>query len=175
MWSYKNILRHVSYEMCEDIVCKIHIEDRKYTAWKCLDIATMQPLEPQPEIDPIKSKVVSNDTIVISSEGEVSVKYSPVRDQEYIAGVLDLKSNKTYGRDRLTGKLLYRVVPDDIRLPVFLVPYEMKHMGFSKVFVNMYVTFKYVLWEGKHPYGKLVSSIGAVDEQRSRQFDHLCC
>ena len=55
------------------------------------------------------------------------------------------------------------MVPDDTRLPVFLVPYEMKHVGFSKVFVNMYVTFKYVLWEGKHPYGKLVSTIGPVD------------
>ena len=35
-----------------------------------------------------------------------------------------------------SGRLLYKVVPDDIRIPAFLVPYEVKNMGFSKVFVN---------------------------------------
>ena len=61
-------------------------------------------------------------------------------------GVLLLDGNKTYGRQKngnkiKQGKLLYKCIPDDMRLPAFLVPYEIKNMGFSKVFKNLYVLF----------------------------------
>ena len=42
-----------------------------------------------------------------------------------------------------------------MRLPSFLVPYEIKNMGFSKVLTNLYVTINYDNWEEKHPRAKL--------------------
>jgi exoribonuclease R len=85
-----------------------------------------------------------------------------------------LAGNKTYGRpsthnnvknkqNNYKNKLLYKCVPDDIRLPSFLVPYEIKHLGFSKVIQNVYVTFVFDEWNDKHPRGKLDNIIGPVD------------
>lgn len=50
-----------------------------------------------------------------------------------------------------------------MRLPAFLVPYEIKNMGFSKVFKNLYVTFTFDEWNDKHPRAKLDNVIGPVD------------
>ena len=71
--------------------------------------------------------------------------------------------------------MLYRVLPDDTRLPVFLVPYEVKHMGFSKVMVNQYVTFKYDSWTSKHPVGRMTSVIGSVDTLQNFYEYQLYC
>ena len=76
-------------------------------------------------------------------------------------GVLFINGDKTFGRKN--GKLLYKCIPDDMRLPPFLVPYEIKNVGFSKVFVNLYVTFSYVELSDKHPMGILSQVIGPVD------------
>jgi len=115
-------------------------------------------------VDPVNQRLLSGDVFDIDAEENVIIRRSPVRELEALPGVLDLKTNKTYGRES-GGKrrLLYRVVPDDVRLPIFLVPYEQKHMGFSKVFSNVYVTFRFQNWEGKHPSGVLTSTIGSVD------------
>jgi exoribonuclease R len=58
---------------------------------------------------------------------------------------------------------MYKCVPDDVQLPPFLVAYEIKQMGFSKVFVNQYVTIKFASWDNKHPVGVLTNAIGPVD------------
>jgi exoribonuclease R len=127
-----------------------------------MDVDTLSPVE-LPDFHPAKHKLMTNDVFTIDGP-EIKLQYSTSRDLEDIPGVMDLKSNKTYGREKDNHRrLLYKVVPDDMRLPVFLVPYEQKHMGFSKVFVNVYVTFKFVAWDGKHPMGKLTSTIGSVD------------
>ena len=84
-----------------------------------------------------------------------------------MSGVLIIDGNKTYGRQPTkngnNGKLLYKCIPDDMRLPHFLVPYEIKNVGFSKVFINLYVTFSYKEWDDKHPHGMLDQVIGPVD------------
>jgi len=77
--------------------------------------------------------------------------------------VLILADNKTYGRSPNNNKLLYKCVPDDCRVPPFLVPYELKNVGFSKVFVNLYVTIQFKEWNTKHPQGTLTQVIGQVD------------
>jgi exoribonuclease R len=77
-------------------------------------------------------------------------------------GVLIIHGNKTYGR--VKNRLLYKCIPDDTRIPPFLVPYEMKQVGFSKVFVNLYVTFSFLEWSDKHPIGVLNQIIGTVNE-----------
>lgn len=142
---------------------KIHIENRNYQEWTCMEEKHMTTVTVE-GLDPVQSKLLSGDSFSVNLEGIVEIKSSPLRQIDTIPGVLDLKTNKTYGREK-TGKkrLLYRVVPDDIRLPVFLVPYEQKYMGFSKVFSNLYVIIKYENWDEKHPYGKITSTIGTVD------------
>jgi exoribonuclease R len=141
---------------------KIHIQDRNYSEWTCMDVVTFKPIE-IPDFHPAKYKFMTNDVFSMEND-EIKLEHSTSRELENIPGVLDLKSNKTYGREKDNQhRLLYKVVPDDMRLPVFLVPYQQKHIGFSKVFVNVYVTFKFVAWDGKHPVGKLTSTIGPVD------------
>lgn len=83
-------------------------------------------------------------------------------------GVLILKNNRTYGRykNNPKNKLLYKCVPNDRSMDTVLVPYEMKHVGFSKSFTNLYVTFHIETYnndtKGSH-IAKLDSTIGPVD------------
>jgi len=84
-------------------------------------------------------------------------------DGRTIPGILILKDNKTYGRHKTNGKLMYKCVPDDKTLPIFLVHYEFKNVGFSKRFNNLYVIFTYSNWDNKHPYGIIQHTIGDVD------------
>jgi len=87
--------------------------------------------------------------------------HSTLRSGPPIPGVLIVNGNKTYGR--LKDKLLYKCIPDDKRVPSFLIPYEIKNIGFSKVFTNLYVTFNFVNWYDKHPQGVLNNVIGPVN------------
>jgi len=138
---------------------KIHVHDRSYTDWSFYNILNYNINNLN--VDPLKSKLFSNDVFSIDETGNVKVEHSSVRIIGSIPGVLVLKNSKTYGRKK--GKLLYKCVPDDMRLPSFLIPYEIKHVGFSKVFMNMYVTFSYTEWNDKHPHGVLNQVIGDVD------------
>lgn len=87
----------------------------------------------------------------------------PSMDGRPIPGILILKDNKTYGRHKTNGKLMYKCVPDDKTLPIFLVHYEFKNVGFSKRFNNLYVIFTYSNWDNKHPCGIIQHTIGDVD------------
>ena len=143
---------------------KIHVGNRNYAEWECFFEREMKPVNLD-KLDPVSSKLLSGDVFDIEEDGKVFIKKSPTRKTDIIPGVLDLKSNKTFGREK-TGKkrLFYRVVPDDMRLPVFLVPYEQKYMGFSKIFSNVYVLIKFSEWESKHPLGIITATIGSVED-----------
>jgi hypothetical protein len=138
---------------------KAHVHDRAYTTWSFYDILNYQVNDLN--VVPIEHKLFSNDIFSVDNDGNVKIEHSSVRIVCSIPGVLVLKNNKTYGRKN--GKLLYKCIPDDMRLPSFLIPYEMKRVGFSKVFLNMYVTFSYTEWNDKHPHGVLNQVIGDVD------------
>jgi exoribonuclease R len=141
-------------------VYKIHIHNRAYTGWTFFTTHNFKELE-LPSVKPVETKMFNND-VFIMVDSEVTIVHSTVRVSESLAGVLVLKGNKTYGRSK-NGKLLYKCIPDDVRIPAFLIPYEMKNMGFSKVFQNYYITFRFSEWNDKHPQGLLVQSIGPVD------------
>ena len=139
---------------------KIHIEDRSYTKWTFYNALNYEELT-LPDIHPVTSKMLTNDTFILEN-GLAKIVHSSFRNQ--IPAVLILKDQKTYGRSKTSSKkLLYKCVPDDIRLPIFLVAYEMKHVGFSKVFQNQYVTINFVEWVDKHPHGQISQLIGPVD------------
>ena len=141
----------------------ITIENRNYDSWTIHNMETMEPISNN-TFDPITHKLFSMDVFTPSNDNtSIKMERSPVRSNPYISGVLILKNNRTYGRHPKNGKLVYKCIPDDKRIPVFLVPYEIKEIGFNKVLTNLYVTFKYVSWTDKHPQGSLVGTIGPVD------------
>jgi exoribonuclease R len=123
-------------------------------------------------IDPIENKLFSNDVFTLNKDNTtVTILHSTIRSGPSIPAVLILAGSKTYGRQEKpnnkqklrTNKLLYKCVPDDIRLPAFLIPYEIKSVGFSKVYKNLYVTIHFDKWIDKHPIGRLDNIIGPID------------
>lgn len=137
---------------------KLLVNDRNYISWSIVDSIYFK--EVQLNVHPVQEKLFTNDFFQLNSERKPVIVHSSVRSST-IPGVLILHGNKTYGRKN--GKLLYKCIPDDMRLPPFLIPYEMKQIGFLKVFVNKYVTFSYTDWNEKHPHGVLTQTIGPVD------------
>jgi len=143
-------------------VFKIYVNDRNYTSWNIFETASFQPVNL--EINPVENKLFSNDVFTVDESKNIKLIHSSIRSGTSMPGVLIISGNKTYGRqEKKNGKLFYKCVPDDMRLPPFLVPYEIKNVGFSKVFINLYVTFSYVDWNDKHPLGILTQVIGPVD------------
>ncbi len=155
---------------------KIHINDRTYTSWDIYhsDKCTKVDLN----INPLEEHLFTDDMFTLNEDNKCVIIHSSIRLGPAIPGVLILDGNKTYGRERKSiegqsytqqklkqkaGRLLYKCVPDDVRIPPFLVPYEIKTMGFSKVFTNLYVTIQFDRWEDKHPMAKLDNVIGPVD------------
>ena len=142
-----------------NIIYKILVEDREFKSWSIYETKQFQKIELT--IDPIKEKLFSDDTFTIDENGHAKLVHSTLRSGPPIPGVLIIHGNKTYGR--LKDKLLYKCIPDDNRIPSFLIPYEIKNIGFSKVFTNLYVTFHFAEWHDKHPQGILNNVIGPVN------------
>jgi hypothetical protein len=150
---------------------KIHINDRNYTSWEVFDMEKSNKCEL--EINPLENKLFADDIFKIDVNKKITILHSSIRSGPAIPGVLILDGNKTYGRENKLkegynsknngNKLLYKCIPDDMRIPAFLVAYEIKSMGFSKVFKNLYVTITFHSWEDKHPRAKLDNVIGPVD------------
>jgi exoribonuclease R len=148
----------------EKQVYKIQIVDRVYSKWTFYNMSDFKEVE-LPSINPIELKMFSNDVFSLDEkrEGQIEILHSSIKTGTNIPAVLVLKNNKTYGRSSKNGKLLYKCIPDDMRLPHFLIPYEIKSMGFSKVFMNQYITFDFAEWTEKHPIGVIKQLIGTVD------------
>lgn len=150
-------------------VYKITINNRNYNegSW------TIEP--PLDSFNPLDARLFSGDSFTFDTINGHKIVSSMVRSCAAIPAVLILSGNKTYGRHPNNNKLLYKCVPDDISLPAFLVPYEIKNMGFSKVFVNQYVTIQFTNWDSKHPVGVLSSAIGPVSEPENFYEYQLFC
>ena len=152
---------------------KIHIDNRNYGSWTIFNANTMEPITLD-GFNPDENKLFTNDVFTYN-KNKVEIIHSSTRINENIPAVLILADNKTYGREHKlidgkiystkssSGRLLYKCIPDDIRIPIFLVPYEIKQMGFSKVLNNLYVTIRYKQWDDKHPHATLSQTIGSVD------------
>jgi exoribonuclease R len=140
----------------------IEIKDRLYSEWVIYQSndETKEPVNIC--VPPTDNKLFNGDIFITNKNHTIQLISSNVRSS-IIAGVIILKGNKTYGR-HINGKFLYKCIPDDTKIPSFLVPYEMKHMGFSKVFTNMYVTIVFSEWSQKHPLGVISQVIGEVDQ-----------
>jgi exoribonuclease R len=132
---------------------KVAINNRTYDSWEFTqdDVKVDIPL-----LIPSKHKLLHND-LVLFKDDTVVILESPFRDT-VLAGVLIL--GKTYGR---SGKrLLYKCIPDNKSLPVFLVPYNVG-ATFSKVAKNKYIAFRFANWDSDHPHGEIKDTLGDVD------------
>ena len=141
---------------------KINVDDRYYNHYEYFCALTKDKVEL--DLDPVKYKILNQDIfeIIDNEEGEIHVNilHSTTREMNVIPAILVLESNKIYGKTK-KNKPLYRCIPDDRRMPEFLVPYQPK-ISFKKNLVNKYVTFQYHSWEGKHPEGRLTNVLGDV-------------
>jgi exoribonuclease R len=160
---------------------KILISDRNYHSWEfiCNDTNTVLSLDEYPElkaIHPIERKLFSRDTFTITDKvvPRIEITKSYIKSCQSISGVLQLENNKTFGRTANKKRLLYKCIPDDKHLPVFLIPYEVK-LGFSKVQKNKYLVFKFEHWNDKHPQGIIQETIGDVDSLEAFYEYQLYC
>ena len=151
---------------------RLHVHDSTYTAWTWILEDPSTP-EPPPEIPP--TKMFSKDIILYDSHTKThTTPYSHVRSQTPLAGILVLQGNRTYGRVASKNKLLYKVIPDDKHLPVFLVPYD-PPLHFSKVLHNKYVVFHFDHWIEQHPHAKLLQTLGDTQQLEAFYEYQLYC
>ena len=158
---------------------KINIDDSDYSSWEVFDSVDFRKC-PDIIIDPIQLKLFSNDVFSFENNSDnhnnnnntIQIIHSSIRCGSPMPGVLILADNRTYGscnnnnkknKSTKNNKMLYKCIPDDRRLPYFLVPYEIKNIGLSKVYKNKYITFTYHNWDNKHPYGIIHQTIGEID------------
>ena len=149
---------------------KIIIDNRNYSNWSVLNANTLEPTSVHLESNPLQHKLFTGDVFTYTDKDGINIVHSPVRSSDNIPAVLILSGNKTFGRatsasrgSGIKGKPLYKCVPDDIRLPAFVVPYEHKHVGFSKVFTNLYVTIRFTDWQDNQIKAVISQTIGPVD------------
>lgn len=161
---------------------KLYIHDRTYNSWSFVDNETNDEIPKEhathlESISPSKDKLFTKDVFeltFVDSIPQINPVYSYYKSCEYIAGVLVLDGNKTYGRTKNKKRLLYKCIPDDNRLPIFLVPYDIK-IGFSKIYKNKFVIFRFDSWSNKHPEGLLLETIGDIDNLEAFYEFQLYC
>lgn len=137
----------------------IKINNRDYSEWKVCD--TQDNDVELSGFSPITNKLFHNDIFSFSENQELTVVESPLKTKQVVPGILVLEGNKTFGNYK--NKYFYRCIPNDKTLPIFIVPYEIKKIGFEKSQKNKYVLFTFSEWIDKHPVGKLIETIGDVD------------
>jgi exoribonuclease R len=155
----------------------IHIYDRSYSSWYFTDTHTREHISQHDErvsaISPVEHKLISGD-VVHYVENTVTIQHSPIRSSKYIAGILVLDNNRTFGRTPNKKRLLYKCIPHNTQCPIFLVPYEIS-LGFSKRCTNKYVLFTFDSWIQTYPTGLLTEVVGDVCQPNMYDNYQLYC
>ena len=139
-------------------MCELTVEDRLYSSYKWSD--------PECNINPTERGILSGD--VIDENG--TVIRSKYRDTK-IPGILKI-SGKTYGRHK--KRLLYKCISYYNDFPHILIPYQIKS-AFEKNKVDIFILFRFVTWEGKHPRGVAELVIGDVSVNENYYDYQLYC
>ena len=140
-------------------IYKLRVPSRQEMKFGVVDAYTLKDV-PQPiGFNPFDHKMFNQD-IFTFNEGNVDILHSSARCMKIIPGVLVLENSQTYGR--VKDKFLYKCIPDDKRIPIFLVPYKIK-LGFNKNTKNKYIAFEFKEWNDKHPRGVIRQTLGDVD------------
>ena len=101
------------------------------------------------KFNPFDHKMFNQD-IFTYNDGNVNILHSSAKMYENYSRCISIRKFQTFGR--VKDKFLYKCIPDDKRIPIFLVPYKIKP-GFSKSIKNKYVVFEFKEWNDKHPIG----------------------
>jgi len=141
---------------------KVKVEDSKYTQYEYLDVKTLKKSEKVFTKSPAEMRLFNQDII----DENYNVLHSSVRSMRFIPGVL-VCDGVTYGRSggSITSPYFwYRCIPDDKRLPEFLVSFKIKH-DFSTYTVNKYIVFRFKCWteRQKHPMATCENTLGDVN------------
>ena len=170
-------MQYIVHESDQNTIqLKLSVEDGQYKEYKYLDIKTLKPIENQPEIHPVYNKLFNQDIIQIDKDIKnpltMKVLHSSVRSIRNIPGVLVLDNNKTYGK--IKNRFYYKCIPDDRRLPMFLIPYNEKSV-FGKKRHNLYIVFQFHSWNAKHPTGRVTNNLGPIHSLNSFYEYQLYC
>jgi exoribonuclease R len=160
----------MTYDATEPV--KVFVKDHEYLLWDYVALehkgaTSVKDKLPLPIPHPLTHKWMNHDVVDLSITPPKLV-FSPARTAAYLSGVLILEGNRTYGRTKNRKRLLYKCIPDDRKLPHFLVPYDII-MDFNKAHKNKYVLFKFQEWTDEHPHGQLTETLGDVN-----QFEAFC-
>lgn len=139
------------------LTLKFKVEDRRYSQYSFVDSQKLTPVEI--DLDPSKHKLFNQDVFEVENGKFVNIAHSSVRSMKNIPGVLVLEGNKIYGKRK--GKNLYRCVPDDKRMPEFLISYSLK-ISYNKNIKNKYLIFEFLEWKDKHPIATIIQVFGDV-------------
>ena len=132
-------------------ICK----DRHYNDFIFIQPETHEPYEENIFENPYEYKLLHND--ITDSNG--NIKYSPTRNVPYIPGVIKL--HKKFGK--VKDKYYYHFVPDDKRLPYFMILYKDKQQyKFNKDIHSLFAIVRFKHWKQKHPECELIQNIGPV-------------
>ena len=131
-------------------------QDRNYLEWRI-----EPPLDKLKNFDPVQAKALVGDEIDADELGYMLVNSSPYRTIQSIPGIL-VYSGRTYGRDK--DKMIYKCIPNDRQLPMFIISYKEKGTTFNKIKMNKFVLFKFLDWDGKHPRGCITNTLGDVTD-----------
>lgn len=138
---------------------KITIDDRNYTEFKFFEINNYNEVDL--DIDPIEYKLFNGD-VFHYNDNIFTLSHSIVQSMDNIPGVL-IVSGDILGKKG--GRWMYKCIPDDKRLPCFVIPLgEKTKNNFLTVKYNRYITFKYNKWDKKHPEGYIQNNLGTVNE-----------
>ncbi len=155
---------------------KLSINKRDYSSYQYDPLTDDQPSNIPFAVNPISYHFFHDDIIAFANDIPPDIQSrnihfpllakSPVRTnitQQNIPGILVLNNNQVYGRQG--KKHLYKCIPHDRRLPIFLIPHDDKSIAhFSKVKINKYITFQFTEWTSKHPIGMIKVMIGDVTQ-----------
>ena len=147
---------------CSPDVVTFNVCDRNYNDYSFQD-NNGNPCEwCLKKISPLKHGLFHNDVIYFKNN-KIERVVSEARTTN-VSGVLVL--NTFHGKFK--DSFIYKFVPYDKQLPVFLVPYKNKNLAsFDKSVKEVYAVIKFVKWDKKHPEGTVVNIIGDVRDQRN--------
>ena len=149
---------------------KIYIPNSSYNEWYWYNENNMLLVDDKSiSVNPLEKKLFNNDVI----DSNYNLLFSQIRTDKYIAGIL-LFTGKTYGRQS-NQKLNYKCVPNDPKIPAFIIPYEERNTSFEKKKYNKFVLFKFKSWNDKHPNGELISVLGNINNLSAYYEYQLYC
>ena len=156
---------------------KISVSDRNYNKYEYLDSKTLKKVDPQPPINPLQYNLFNQD-IIEYSDNNCKIVHSSIRSTK-LSGVLVLEDNIRHGSigNNRNMKYLYKCIPDDKRLPEFLIPYKIK-LAFHKKIENIYIIFEVNKWNYsvlKFPLGTCLQNLGSTKKVESFYEYQLYC